>query len=91
LQKPDDVPPCRNRNRDKRLNDYLAFLLWERAMPHADFALNSMVFVADRPRCPWCGEPMWLVRVLETGPRLSERRFECAACDMAKDVWIEHN
>ena len=42
----------------------------------------------DRPRCPWCGEPMWLVRVLETGPQLSERRFECATCEMG-DVRVE--
>jgi hypothetical protein len=51
-------------------------------MRRTDFALNSMVFIADRPRCPWCGEPMWLIRVLETGSRLSERRFECATCEM---------
>jgi C4-type Zn-finger protein len=58
-------------------------------MPHSDFALTSMVFVADRPRCPSCGEPMWLVRVVETGPHLSERMFECATCEMAKDVRVE--
>ena len=54
-------------------------------MHRMDFVLTSMVFVADRPRCPSCGEPMWLVRVVQTGPHLSERRFECASCE-AKDV-----
>ena len=29
-------------------------------MHHIDFAMTSMVFVADRPRCPSCGEPMGL-------------------------------
>ncbi len=62
--------------------------LRERAMHHIDFAMTSMVFVADRPRCPSCGEPMWLVRVVQTGPHLSERRFECASCE-AKDARVE--
>jgi hypothetical protein len=62
--------------------------LREPAVPRTDCALTSMVFVADRPHCPSCGEPMWLVRVVETGPHLSERRFECACCD-AKDVRVE--
>ena len=62
--------------------------LRDRAMHRIDFALTSMVFVADRPRCPSCGEPMWLVRVVQTGPHLSERRFECASCE-ANDVRIE--
>jgi transposase-like protein len=57
-------------------------------MHHIDFAMTSMVFVADRPRCPSCGEPMWLVRVVQAGPHLSERRFECASCE-AKDVRVE--
>ena len=57
-------------------------------MPHTDFALNSMVFVTNRPHCPFCGEQMWLVRVLESGPHVSERRFECPACEMA-DVHVE--
>ena len=57
-------------------------------MPHTDFALTSMVFVADRPRCPSCGEPMWLVRVAQIGPHLSKRTFECASCE-AKDVRVE--
>ena len=60
----------------------------ERAMHHIDFAMTSMVFVADRPRCPSCGEPMWLVRVIQTGPHLSERRFECSSCE-AKDVRVD--
>ena len=34
-------------------------------MPHTDTTLTSMVFVGDRPRCPSCGEPMWLVRVVQ--------------------------
>ena len=63
-------------------------LLWELAVPRTDCALTSMVFVPDRPHCPSCGEPMWLVRVVQTGPHLSERRFECACCD-AKDVRVE--
>ena len=58
-------------------------------MPQTDFALTSMVFVTNRPPCPWCGELMWLVRVLQTGPHLSERRFECSACEMGKDVQVE--
>jgi hypothetical protein len=57
-------------------------------MPHTDFALTSMVFVVDRPRCPSCGEPMWLVRVVQIGSNLSERTFECASCE-AKDVRVE--
>ena len=59
-------------------------------MPHSDFSLNSMVFVADRPRCASCGELMWPVRVAEAGPHLSERKFECPTCDeMGKDVRVE--
>ena len=57
-------------------------------MHRIDFALTSMVFVTDRPRCPSCGEPMWLVRVVQAGPHLSERRFQCASCE-ANDVRIE--
>jgi len=59
-------------------------------MHRIDFALTSMVFVADRPRCPSCGEPMWLVRVVQTGPHLSERRFECGSCE-AEDILVERD
>ena len=31
---------------------------------------------------------MWLVWVVQIGPHLSERRFECASCD-AMDVRLE--
>ena len=58
-------------------------------MPHSDFALTSMVFVSDRPRCPWCGESMWLARVVSAGSHLSERTFECATCEAAKEIWVE--
>ena len=60
-------------------------------MPHSDFALTSMVFVSDRPRCPWCGKSMWLARVVSVGPHLSERTFECATCEAAKEVLVERD
>jgi C4-type Zn-finger protein len=51
---------------------------------------DSGELAADALSCPWCGEPMWLVRVVETGPHFSERRFECATCEMTKNVRVHH-
>ena len=55
-------------------------------MPHIDFTLTSMVFVSDPPRCLCCGKSMWLVRFDSAGPHLSERSFECATCEAAKEL-----
>jgi hypothetical protein len=77
------LPTHRNRDGNLVIERLIGLAVLERAMPHTDFTLNSMVFIGDRPLCPLCGEPMWLVRVHETGPHLSERRFECATCEMA--------
>jgi hypothetical protein len=58
-------------------------------MPHTDFALSSMIFLTDRPPCPHCGEKMWLVRILEVGAHLSERKFECSTCEMGGETRVE--
>ena len=38
----------------------------------------------NRPRCPVCSVPMWLVKIQHQflgQPRLSRHHFECAACE----------
>jgi hypothetical protein len=49
-------------------------------MPRSDLVLNSSL-LADRPICPHCDMPMWLVKIEHIGPTLSRRTFECPACD----------
>ena len=49
-------------------------------MPRSDLVLNSSL-LADRPICPHCDMPMWLVKIEHIGPTLCRRTFECAACD----------
>ena len=64
-------------------------------MPHTDFALSSAMLI-DRPCCPQCGAPMWLVRMVPIEPhsnqrtlQLNQRTFKCPACEIAKDVPVK--
>jgi hypothetical protein len=52
-------------------------------MPYADLCFSAAsLLTSKRPRCPQCGGEMWLVRLVTVGPQMSERTFECPACEM---------
>lgn len=53
-------------------------------MSEVRLPLDPNAKAVDHPKCPECGLPMWLMRVV-LGPT-SENVFQCAMCDVGKSV-----
>jgi transcription elongation factor Elf1 len=57
-------------------------------MPHTDRCLTSVSLLDSRPRCPVCGEEMWLVRVLPIAPDKIKRTFQCPVCEPSPAEYV---
>jgi hypothetical protein len=70
------------RSLDPRAKFARFYIRARHAMPRTDLCLSTEALLTERPRCPQCGEEMWLVRLVPITPNTTERTFQCPVCDL---------